>query len=92
MWLPFLGDETLREFEEFKTDEKLMHSLDDNPIEILSQLRNSFPTPVTLINTRDCFVNDLYIKETLVNLGNGRERVLKKEFFFTPETVPENYR
>lgn len=47
---------------------------------------------MTLINTRDCFVYDLYIKETNVNLGKGRENVLKRELFFNPDNVPDNYR
>jgi len=45
-----------------------------------------------LINTRDCFVYDLYVKETIVNLGKGRENVMKREYFFTPDCVPENYK
>jgi hypothetical protein len=45
---------------------------DLNPIEILTQLKNSTPTPVTLINTRDCFVHDLFVKETKVQLGTKR--------------------
>lgn len=28
----------------------------------------------------------------MMNLGKGRENVIKREYFFTPETVPENYR
>lgn len=27
----------------------------------------------------------------MVNLGVGREFVIKREYFFTPETYPENY-
>lgn len=27
-----------------------------------------------------------------MNLGPGRENVIKREYYFTPETVPENYR
>lgn len=50
------------------------------------------PIPITLINTRDCFVYDLYIKVTELNLGKGREKVLKKEYFFTSDAIPENYR
>ena len=72
--------------------DKLELKLDDNPIDILSQLKNSTPTPLTLINTRDCFVNDLHVKETVVDLGPNRRQVIKREFFFTPDTLPENYR
>jgi hypothetical protein len=70
----------------------LPYPLDDSPVEILGQLKNSFPTPLTLINTRDCFVNDLHLKETLIDMGDGRSQVIKREFFFNPETVPDNYR
>jgi hypothetical protein len=37
-------------------------------------------------------VYDLYVKETHLNLGTNRENVIKKEFYFTPECIPENYR
>lgn len=49
------------------------------------------PTPITLISTRDCFVYDLHIKETILDLGKNRPRVLKKEYYFRPESVPDNY-
>ena len=58
----------------------------------MSQLRNSVPIPVTLINTRDCFVHDLYAKETIISKGPGRENVIKREYFFNPDTAPDNYR
>ena len=58
----------------------------------MSLLSKSTPTPITLINTRDCFVYDLYVKETILDLGQGREKVLKKEFFFKPNAVPDNFR
>lgn len=58
--------------------------IDKNPIDIVSSLHKSIPTPITLINTRDCFVYDLYVKETKLNLGKGKENVIKKEFYFTP--------
>lgn len=66
---------------------------DDNPYDILTQLKHSapIPTPVTLINTRDCFAYDLHVKETLLNMGSARQAVIKREFYFTPETVPDNY-
>jgi uncharacterized SAM-binding protein YcdF (DUF218 family) len=47
---------------------------------------------VTLINTRDCFVHDLIIKETLIDLGLKRKQVIKKEYFFNPNKVPANYK
>lgn len=55
---------------------------DINPNEIMNQIKHSVPIPVTLINTRDCFVYDLYVKETKVNLGKGRENAIKKEYYF----------
>lgn len=48
--------------------------------------------PLTLINTRDCFVHDLIVKETLVDLGPKRKQVIKREYFFNPLTVPANYK
>ena len=67
---------------------------DSNPNEILAQLKNSSPIPVTLISTRDCFVHDLHVKETLLDILHGKQRkaIIKREYFFTPETIPENYR
>ena len=61
---------------------------DENPNEILGQLAGSLPIPLTLINTRDCFVHDLYVKETPLNMGKGRENVIKREYFFTKDTLP----
>jgi hypothetical protein len=46
---------------------------------------------LTLIKTRDCFAYDLYVKESLVDMGPARQSVVKREYFFTPATVPENY-
>ena len=57
----------------------------------MTQLKNSAPTPVTLINTRDCFMHDLFVKETVIDIGK-RKDVIKREYFFTPETLPINYR
>lgn len=67
---------------------------DSNPNEILTQLKNSSPTPVTLISTRDCFVHDLLVKETLMDIIDGklRKNIIKREYFFTPETIPDNFR
>lgn len=39
---------------------------------------------MTLINTRDCFAYDLKAIETEVNMGPGREKVIKKEWIFDP--------
>lgn len=55
-------------------------------------LSKSLPIPITLISTRDCFVFDLFIRETLIDMGPKREQVLKKEYFFKPGQVPANYR
>lgn len=43
------------------------------------------------MNTRDCFVYDLYVKETTIEI-DGRKNVIKREFFFNPDNIPENYR
>lgn len=72
-------------------DENLF-KLENNPIDIMNQLKNSIPIPLTLINTRDCFVYDLYVKDTVMEMGKDRQNVLKREFYFNPENVPENYR
>ena len=57
-----------------------------------NHLIKSYPIPITLISTRDCFVYDLYVKQTTLNLGKNRETVIKKEYYFKPESVPENYK
>lgn len=44
-----------------------------------------------MISTRDCFVYDLHIKETVLDLGKNRGRVLRKDYYFKPESVPGNY-
>lgn len=44
-----------------------------------------------MINTRDCFAHDLHVKETMIEC-DGRKDVIKREYYFTPSTVPENYR
>ena len=41
-----------------------LFKIDNSPLEINSALHKGSPTPVTLINTRDCFVYDLIVKET----------------------------
>ena len=69
------GQINLGELEESKGLAEIdpeVFTLDPNPNEILSQLKNSTPTPVTLINTRDCFVHDLHVKETIISLGQSR--------------------
>ena len=51
------------------------------------------PVPITLINTRDCFAYDLKYTEEVLNLGPGRENVVKKEYYFDPAIAggyPEN--
>jgi hypothetical protein len=53
-----------------------------DPIDILPLLRKSAPVPVTLINTRDCFAYDLKYTEEVINMGKGREKVIKKEYYF----------
>lgn len=51
--------------------------------------------PITLINTRDCFAYDLLIKEEKLNMGEGRENVVKKEYYFDPQvkdSLPDNFK
>jgi hypothetical protein len=47
---------------------------------------------VTLINTRDCFVYDLFVKESIVDLGKNRQNIIKREYYFPLNEIPENYR
>jgi len=55
--------------------------------------------PITFINTRDCFAFDLVVRETILNYedlkfveGEGtRMGVVKTEYFFEPDNLPENY-
>ena len=66
-----------------------------DPIEILPTLRKNAPVPVTLINTRDCFAFDLSCTEEIIDAGPGREKVVKKEYYFNPDyhqTFPENFK
>ena len=53
---------------------------------------------MTLINTRDCFAFDLIVRETKVDIKTGpidkpilRKGIIKREFFFSPDNLPENY-
>mmetsp|Transcript_43389 Transcript_43389/g.41835 ORF Transcript_43389/g.41835 Transcript_43389/m.41835 type:complete len:113 (+) Transcript_43389:2303-2641(+) len=50
------------------------------------------PTPITLISTRDSFAYDLRVKETVMNMGKGREAVIRKDFYFHPDNLPPNFR
>ena len=36
-------------------------------------------------------MHDLFVKETVIDIGK-RKDVIKREYFFTPETLPINYR
>jgi hypothetical protein len=68
---------------------------DTDPLEIMPFLRKGCPVPITLINTRDCFAYDLKYTEEVLNLGKGREKVIKKEYYFDPEIengYPANYK
>lgn len=65
-----------------------------DPIDICSGLKKNLPIPITLINTRDCFAYDLKCVETKVNMGPGRENVIKREWMFDPsidDGYPANY-
>ena len=52
---------------------------------------NQLYLPVSLIDTRDCFVFDAIIDIETVNMGPGREAIVKKTFYFDPDVVPDNY-
>jgi len=63
---------------------------DRDPIDVIPHLKKNLPVPVTLINTRDCFAYDLKCTNEILNLGKGRENVVKKEYYFDP-TTPNSY-
>ena len=66
-----------------------------DPLDIMNQIRKTGPVPVTLINTRDCFAYDLKYTEEVLNLGPGREKVIKKEYYFDPSIeggFPPNFK
>jgi hypothetical protein len=54
-----------------------------------------------MISTRDCFAYDLIVRETIIDFDlkylqpadckEKRKKVIKREFFFDPNCVPENY-
>lgn len=68
---------------------------DEDPLDIKAHLKKNVPVPVTLINTRDCFAYDLKWTEQVMNLGKGREKVVKKEYYFDPlfgeNSYPSNF-
>ena len=64
--------------------------LEIDPIEICSGLKKNLPVPITLINTRDCFAYDITSIDTHLNLGPGRQNVIKKEYIFDP-SIPGGY-
>ena len=43
------------------------------------------------MDTRDCFVFDPIVVVDKVNMGPGRENVIRKRFYFDPEVLPDNY-
>ncbi len=47
--------------------------------------------PFCLSSTRDCFAFDLFVESEVLDMGNGRDKVLKKVFYFNPDNLPENY-
>jgi len=62
---------------------------------MLQSLKRQAAVPVTLINTRDCFAYDLKYTLEVLNLGPGREKVLKKEYYFDPLIeggYPQNFK
>jgi hypothetical protein len=74
---------------------KLDLAVDRDPIDVIPHLKKNLPVPVTLINTRDCFAYDLKCTEEILNLGKGRENVVKKEYYFdpaTPNSYPSNFK
>jgi hypothetical protein len=52
---------------------------------------NLLNLPISLIDTRDCFVFDPIVDVEKLNLGPGRENVIKKTFYFDPDVVPSNF-
>lgn len=52
---------------------------------------NQLTLPISLMDTRDCFVFDPIVVAEKLNLGPGREHVIRKKFYFDPEVVPDNY-
>jgi len=71
------------------------NKLDKDPLDIYNHLRKSGPVPITLINTRDCFAYDLKFTTEILDMGEGREKVLKKEYYFDPDIqngIPENFK
>lgn len=67
----------------------------DDPLDVMAVIKKQSPVPVTLINTRDCFAYDLMYTEEILNLGKGRENVIKKEYYFDPSVeggFPQNYK
>lgn len=47
--------------------------------------------PISLIDTRDCFVFDLIVDEEILNMGPSREKIIKRTFYFDPDCIPSNY-
>jgi len=45
--------------------------------------------PIYIISTRDCFVFDLIVKESVIDFEN--KKILRKEFFFNHNNFPSNY-
>lgn len=60
-----------------------------NVINNLNFNTNNLPLPMYIISTRDCFVFDLIVKETIIN-NQGRQ-YLKKDYYFDPKNIPSNY-
>ena len=52
---------------------------------------NLLNIPISLIDTRDCFVFDPVVDIEKLNMGLGRENVIKRTFYFDPEVTPSNY-
>lgn len=49
-----------------------------------------------MLNTRDCFAYDLLVKETLIDRVDEhgklvKKGVIKREYFFETDNLPENY-
>ena len=68
---------------------------ENDPLDITGFLVKNGPIPVTLINTRDSFAYDLKYTEEFLDLGEGRPKMVKKEYYFDPSIVngyPENFK
>jgi len=61
---------------------------------VKSILKKTIPTPVTLINTRDCFAYDLKWIDDVIKRP-GKPDIIKRDFYFDPSIdggYPDNFK